>query len=220
MSALPFSLGRLRLALLCAVAMGCGGALPAHAATTSYCCSDASGRRTCGDILPAVCYDRAYTVMSGGRVVREVDAPLTAEQKARKDADLRAQRDRVAKEAEARRRDQVLLESYASIADLERRRDRDVGNIEGELRGARARESDLLTQQASLLKRKPSSGKVPRDVADGLAAAESELEAVRSVIASKQKDLEQLRARFDADHARYLQLSSQGGAAPLPGQPR
>jgi len=210
MKQLPFSLGRVRLALLSGVVLSCCGVSSAYA-STSYCCADASGRRTCGDILPAVCYDRAYTVMSGGRAVREVEAPLTPEQRAKKDAELRAERDRAAREAEARRRDQVLLESYSSIAELDRRRDRDVGNIEGELRGARAREADLLAQQAALFKRKPASGNVPRDVAEGLVSAESELEAVRSVILSKQRDLDQLRARFDADHTRYLQLSGQGG---------
>ena len=153
-------------------------------------------------------------------MVREVEAPLSAEQRAKKDAELRAQRDRTAKEAEARRRDQVLLESYATIADLDRRRDRDVGNIESELRGARARESDLLAQQAALLKRKPASGNVPRDVTDGLTSTEAELEGVRAVIASKQKDIDQLRARFDADHARYLQLTNQGGVPPAPAPQR
>jgi len=215
MKHLPFSLGRVRLALLSGVVLGCCGMSSAQA-STSYCCADATGHKSCGDILPAVCYDRAYTVLNGGRVVREVDAPLTPEQRAKKDAELRAQRDRAAREAEARRRDQVLLESYSSIAELDRRRDRDVGNIESELRGARAREADLLAQQATLLKRKPASGNVPRDVTDGLASTESELEGVRAVIASKQKDLDQLRARFDADHVRYLQLTSQGGVPPAP----
>ncbi|MBS1207777.1 MAG: hypothetical protein H6R19_175 [Proteobacteria bacterium] len=179
----------------------------AHAQTRSFCCTDTNGRRSCGDSLPQVCYDRAYSEITGGRVVREVEAPLTPEQRARKDAELRAQRERLAKEAEARRRDQVLLESYSSVGELDRRRDRDIGNLEGELRAARAREADLLVQQAKLEKSKPAKGSFPKMLADNIAVNTSELEAIRTVISSKQRDIEQLRVRFDADRERYIQLT-------------
>jgi hypothetical protein len=189
------------------LSLACASA--AHAQTKAFCCMDAKGSRTCGDILPSTCYDRAYVEIHGGRVVREVEAPLTPEQKLRKDAELRAQRDRQAKETEARRRDQVLLESYSTIGELDRRRDRDLGNIDGELSAARAREASLIAQLAELGKRKPPSGRYPKQLADAIAADTSELEAVRSVIASKQREIEQMRDRFDADHARYLQLTDQ-----------
>lgn len=187
--------------------------LPAHGQanapgqTRSFCCNDAQGRRTCGDSLPQVCFDRAYAEILGGRVVREVEAPLTAEQRAKKDAELRAQRDRIAKEAEARRRDQVLLDSYASVSELDRRRDRDIGNVEGELKAARAREADLLVQQAKLDKSRPAKGSFPKTLAENISINTSELEAIRSVIAAKQREIDQLRARFDADRNRYMVLT-------------
>jgi len=212
MNFLPAMLRRSRCVLVTGILSGLYGVVPAWAAGSSnsatYCCSDASGRNTCGDILPPACYDRAYSVMSGGVVIRRVAAPLTPEQRARKDAELRAQRERMAKEAEARRRDQVLLDSYANIGELERRRDREVGNVEGELRAIRAREADLMQQQDALIKRNSSKGnKVQQKVADELASVQTELEAIRSVIASKQINLARLKARFDADHARYMQLT-------------
>lgn len=178
-----------------------------QAQTRTFCCNDASGRRSCGDSLPPVCYDRAYAEILGGRTVREVDAPMTAEQRAKKDLELRAQRDRLAKEAEARRRDQVLLDSYSSVSELDRRRDRDVGNVEGELKAARARESDLQVQQAKLDKSRPSKGSFPKTLADNIAVNTSELEAIRTVINAKQHEIDQLRLRFDTDRKRYLELT-------------
>lgn len=182
-------------------------AAPAQAQTRTYCCNDSSGRRNCGDSLPQICYDRAYYEILGGRVVREVEAPLTPEQKARREVELRAQRAKVAKEAEARRRDQVLLDSYATVGELDRRRDRDIGNIEGEIRAARAREADLVAQNAQLEKQKPAKGAIPRTLSENIAVNASELEGIRQVIASKLREIEQLRTSFDADRKRYVELT-------------
>jgi hypothetical protein len=179
----------------------------AQAQTRTFCCTDARGSRSCGDSLPQACYDRAYAEILGGRTVREVEAPLTAEQRAKKDIELRAQRERLAKEAESRRRDQVLLESYASVGELDRRRDRDIGNVEGELKAARAREADLMVRQTKFEKSRPSKGAIPKVLADNIAVNASELEAIRTVINSKQREIDQLRVKFDTDRQRYLELT-------------
>jgi hypothetical protein len=190
-------------------------ASPVQAQTRTYCCTDTGGRRTCGDTLPAICYDRAYVELLGGRVVREVEGPLTPEQRVKRDGELRAQRDKVAKEATARRRDQVLLDSYATVSELDRRRDRDVGNLEGEIRAARAREADLMAQSAKMEKQKPAKGAIPRALSENLAVNASELEAIRQVITSKQREIGQIKERFESDRERYLELTE-----PSPPPPR
>lgn len=182
-------------------------ALPTQAQTRTYCCNDANGRRTCGDSLPPICYDRAYFELSGGRVVREVEAPLSPEQRIKRDIELRAQRAKLAKEAEARRRDQVLLDSYATVSELDRRRDRDIGNLEGEIRAARAREADLMAQGAKLEKQVPAKGAIPRLLSENIAVNASELSAIRQVINSKLREIEQLKQLFEADRQRYLELT-------------
>lgn len=182
--------------------------------TRTYCCTDASGRRACGDTLPQVCYERAYReVTPGGRVVREVEAPLTSEQRTKRDAELKVQRDKAIKEAEAKRRDRVLLDSYASVAEIDARRDREVANIASDLKRAKAQEAELLQVRAKLEKLKPATGAIPRDVVEDLMTNTAELAAVRSIIDSKQHDIDATRARFDADRNRFLELSQ---AAPTP----
>ncbi|MGC3962261.1 MAG: hypothetical protein QM803_02765 [Rhodocyclaceae bacterium] len=175
-----------------------------------YCCNDASGRRICGDTLPMICYDRAYREVSpGGRVLRDVEAPLTPEQRAKRELEIRAQRDRVAREAEARRRDQVLLDSYASVGELDTRRDRELANIESDMQRSRSRETELLTQRQRLEKLVPVKGAVPRDVSEDLGTNAAELAATRSVIESKQREMDLTRARFSADRKRFLELTQQ-----------
>ena len=196
----------LTLALICY-----GGA--AHAQSRLYCCNDASGQRICGDTLPQACYERTYREMTpGGRVVREVEL-LTPAQRAQREAALKAQREKAAREAEAKRRDQVLLDSYASVSEIDRRLDKEISGIETDLKRARAREAELIAAKTRLEQQKPASGAVPRSLKDELSTVNGELEAIRSVIASKQRDIDQTRARFDLDRQRYLELVQQIDAA-------
>lgn len=190
--------------LILAFALGAG---TAQAQSRLYCCNDASGQRVCGDTLPQACYDRTYReITPGGRVVREVEL-LTPAQRIQREAALKAQRERAAREAEARRRDQVLLDTYASVSEIDRRRDREISSIEFDLKRARAREADLKVERARLDKLKPASGTIPKDLADNMATVAGEIDAIRSVIDSKQRDIDLIRSRFDADRQRYLELT-------------
>ena len=91
-------------------------AASAGAAGEFYCCQDPnSGRRVCGDTLPEQCRGRAYKVIdSSGNVVKEIGQPLTPEQKA--EVALETQRKKQLEEAnrEQRRKDQALLDTYAT----------------------------------------------------------------------------------------------------------
>lgn len=182
-------------------------AVAVQAQSRLYCCTDATGRRVCGDILPQACYDRTYQELTpGGRLLREVEL-LTPAQRAQREATVKAQQERATREAEARRRDQVLLDTYANVSEIDRRRDRELGDMEAELQRARAREADLQRQHAKLDKLKPASGVIPKGLADNLATVAGEIEAIRSVIESKQRDIDVIRGRFDADRKRFLELT-------------
>lgn len=184
------------------------------ASTRTYCCNDDNGRRICGDTLPQVCYDRAYKELTGtGRTVREVAAPMTPEQRAKYDAELKAARDRAIREAEAKRRDRVLLDSYARVEEIDARRDREIASVEADLKRARAQESELLVKRAALDKLKPATGQIPRDLAEDLVTNTGELAATRSVIDSKLRDIEAIRNRFEMDRTRFIELSTAAASA-------
>lgn len=181
----------------------------AHAAEQSFCCNDASGRRVCGNPLPPVCYDRGYRELSrGGNLVREVEPPLTPEQRAKRDAEIKAKKDRLAAEAAANRRDQVLLDSYPTLADLDKRRDQELGIVGEELRVNHVRESQILAARAELDKKKAALGnkKIPAKLEAELESNDLELSSVRMILTSKQKEYDALKARFDYDRKRYTEL--------------
>lgn len=187
---------------------------PASAAPSvkMYCCSDANGRRVCGDQLPQQCYDRAYREISPstGRV-REVAAPLTAEERARKEVADKIRREEDLRALELRRRDAVLLESYSTVGEIERRRDVTVGNAEKEIEALQFREKELVAERSELKTRldgaKGKKATVVR-IQQDIAANASELETLQKVIVQKQKDADTIRARYEEDRRRFIELTA------------
>ncbi|WP_341676598.1 hypothetical protein [Niveibacterium sp. SC-1] len=184
----------------------------AQAQTTgkSYCCTDASGLRICGDPLPAQCYNRAYREISkSGRTTNEVEAPLTPEERIKREQAAKLQREAEARMAERRRRDKVLVESYASVKDIDERRDTALGAAQKEIENLRRRERELLKEREDL------DGKVaalkgrtaPKQLQEDMAANASELDALRAVIAQKQREADSIRGRFEEDRNRYIELT-------------
>ncbi len=174
----------------------CASALAAEASAV-YCCDDGAGHRICGNPMPQQCYSRAYKELSrGGRTVREVAAPLTPVERAHKDAADKARREAEARIAERGRRDRVLLESYNSVGEIDERRDSVVRGAEKEIETLKRRETELVAAR---------SGKP--DIQDDPTANAAELNALRGVIAQKQRDAETLRKRFADDRQRYVELN-------------
>lgn len=181
-----------------------------------YCCIDANGHRVCGNPLPQQCYSRAYKEISSSGRIREVEAPLTNEERARKDAAERQRQEEEMRVAERRRRDRVLLESYTNVGEIERRRDSVVGGAEREIETLRRREKELADERLQIQQKiaamKGKKGLLARAQED-LAANASEVDTLNRVILQKQREAETIRARFEEDRVRYLELTT-GNSAP------
>ncbi|NMG29422.1 hypothetical protein [Aromatoleum evansii] len=193
------------------VALLFGLTLANTAGAKVYCCEDANGRRQCGDVLPQACYGRAYREMGPqGTIKREVSAPLTADEIARRNAAEQQKKDDETRQAKQRRLDQALLETYASVEDLDRRRDKDVADIERSIEEARKRDKELRTKRQRFEKEAEfhKGRDLPRDLAANLRSIDSELASQGKLIEDKTRELEATRARFEADRARYVELSS------------
>lgn len=196
-------------ALACALALG---TLPVHvqAGDRSIYCCDVGGKPVCGDILPAACYGRAYREMSPSGVVRRtVAAPLTPEEIAERAA---AERERRAAEADRQRKlrlDQALLETYRSLADLDSRRDRELRDLDRTIRALRARETELIERQRSLIAEATHTEK--NDVAASLEAdigvLDSEIVTRSTIIAAKLRERSAVVEHFDEQRRRYLELT-------------
>ncbi|MBI2307038.1 MAG: hypothetical protein HYU78_07005 [Rhodocyclales bacterium] len=195
-----------RLALLLAAA---ATSLPAAAAANILCCNDERGKQVCGDILPAACVGRAYReIGANGVVVRQVDAPLTPEQRA-----LRAAEERKKKEAEEaaneqRRLDSALLQTYGSEADIDLMRQRAEADT---LAGIKAAEAKIVEakkrrkkfeDEAEFYKKRT----LPPEIEKGLKDADFDIQAQQELIGAKQKELGAIKAKYDEDKRRYQEL--------------
>ena len=204
--------------LLCALWM----VLPAGAQTppkgTVFCCTD-NGHQVCGDVLPLQCYGKGYREVSPqGTVRRLVEAPLTPEQLARREAEERARRAEIASRRAELRRNQSLLETYSSVADIETRRDRAIEAVATELKQAEARRALMLKKREGLNREAEFYQKrqMPPALAAALRESDSELNAQGLLVEAKHRDIEAIRSRYEQDRTRYIMLTDPRPAAGAP----
>ena len=196
------------LALLLATLTGTS----ALAAGNFFCCNDASGKQVCGDILPQACYGRAYRELgSNGQTIRTVDAPLTAEQRSQREAEEEKRKREEEKRKEQQRKDQALLNTYGNEQDIELMRKRAEGDVLKAITNAEKKIVEIRQQrkkfenEAEFYKKKT----LPHEVQKGLADADSDINSQEVFIAEKKKELEVIRAKYDEDKRRFVELISQ-----------
>ena len=179
------------------------------------CWKDKSGKVVgCGDKVPPEFQDAATKELDRRGVTRKTTE--TAEEEARRKAQEAAKAQQMGEEkkrlAEQRRRDAMLLNTYANDREIDQRRDREVrevdrllGQFQGLHKGAAARRDDAQQRLAAAEKtRKP-----PDAVKDEIARAEAEMARLEKNIDAKNKEREDIIARYAETKRRYLEL---GGA--------
>lgn len=193
------------------------GVQPSLAAPTIFCCQDESGKQVCGDILPSPCFSRSYRELgASGRAGRTVEAPLTAEQRAKRAAEEQQRKEQERVVNEQRRKDQALLNTYGSEKDIEIMRSRAERDLTAAIKAAEERISEIrrlrkkFEDEADFYRNRP----LPADVAKGLRDADYEIRAQESVIESKRKDLETSRLKYDEDLRRYQDLAKRPAGRP------
>ena len=202
--------------LALAIILAAVGGMPvAEAAGKLFCCNDANGKQVCGDLMPQECYGRAYRELGDtGRTVRNVDAPLTAEQRAERAEEDEKRKIEEAAMKEQQRKDQALLNTYGSVGDIDAMRERALGDVRKSISDSESRIAEIRVRrvrfqdEAEFYKKK----QLPPEIQKGLNDADSEIRAQQSVIESKKKEMEIIRAKYDEDKRRYLDLSRRGVA--------
>ncbi len=140
--------------------------------------------------------------------MREFDAPLTAEQRAKKAAEEEQRKEEEARLKEQQRKDQALLNTYASLEDIEAIRKRALDDLDKAIKSAEKRIAEIRAQrkkfedEAEFYKKKT----LPADVKRGLLDTEIEIRAQQSIIDVKRKEVESVQAKYDEDRDRFLDL--------------
>lgn len=182
--------------------------LPAHAAKT-YCCADERGRQVCGDALPRECFGRAYREVSErGTTLQKFEAPMTAEQKAQREAEMASKKKEERAAMEEKRKNQALLNTYASEKDVDTARERVLADVENSAKEVQKKYDEAMKRKQKLdvevqfYQKKP----MPPELKAQIKASESEIKAQQIAIEAKKAEMQQVRTRFDEEKKRYLEL--------------
>ena len=191
---------------LCAALLA-GVALSLPAAARTYCCTDKSGHKVCGDTLPEQCEDRAYKEF-GEKGVRTVEAPLTAEQRTQRDAEAARKKEAERAASDQKRKDQALLNTYGNEKDIDLFRDRAIADIESSGKQAQEKYDAAIKRKRQLEKELEFYAKkpVPGSLQSQIKENEIEIQAQTKAIDGKNKAIENTRARFEDDRKRYRAL--------------
>lgn len=213
------------LPLIGAAAMGLLlSAVPAQAQKI-VCWKDKTGKVVgCGDRVPPEYQQNESKTLDSRGITRQtsVSSEEAARQKAEaeKKAVLKADEDR--RVAEQRRQDSALMNTYTSDREIDQRRDRELQVVDLQILQLNSSLKGAVEAQASAQKRHDAaakSGKPVPTLVDELNRANDEKKRIESRIAEKQKDKEDITARYAQQKARYLDLkggASAAQAAPAP----
>jgi hypothetical protein len=168
-------------------------ALPLAASAQSFRCVGKDGKKYYGSTVPAPCVGQPIEQLDArGVVIKRIDAAASADERAKKEAEEAEMKKRAALAKEQGRRDSALLASYTSEKDIEVARSRALEGPQGAMKDAESR--------IAALKKKRSA---PNEDAK---AVDADIRMQEGVLASRQKEVDQINTRYDEDKKRYLQI--------------
>jgi hypothetical protein len=174
------------------------------------CCIDATGQRACGNVLQRECVGRAYTIYNKmGLRIREIAAPMTAEEKQQIAEQKRRKEQEKALVRDKQRQDNALLRTYDSLEAIDRRQTETEADIKKEIALAEAKiaEADKRLQNLRETADRYSSTTLPPDVATSLRNEDMEIKYQSELIKLKQRELIQAQQKFTEDRRRYNELT-------------
>jgi hypothetical protein len=178
-------------------------------ARNSYCCNDANGKLTCGDILPVACHKRAYRILDErGRLVKEVEAPLTPEQRVLRDAETAKKAEEAKKAAEDKRHNEALLATYPNEKDIDLARDRALGDFDKASADTQKRYDAAIKQKKKLDAEKEFYVKkpMPANLKQQVEESENTIKAAQAALDGRKQERDALAVKFEDEKKRYMEL--------------
>lgn len=215
-------------ALAMALAAFMAGTVLAQSKGTSkiICWKDKSGKVVgCGDKVPPEFEDAATKELDRSGMTRKTTE--TAEEQAKRAAQDKALATQKAEEKklldEQRRRDSALLNTYASEKEIDQRRDREVQVVEAQITQLRVSHTNATNRHKDALSRIAAAEKTKKPPSDALKGeaedAAADMAKLEHNIASKNKDVEDIRARYAQTKQRYMDLQKGSAQAAAPAAP-
>ena len=185
-----------------------------------YKWKDARGGTHYGDTMPIEASGRATTELSKrGNIIKQKPAAETPEQRAASEAEQAHVAQEQQGQTEQKRHDTALLNTYTSPAEIDLARDRNLEQAKLVVNGTNLRLTPLKEKQIKLIQQ--SGGQIP--ITGPLAAEYADnakhISALAEIISQKNKEMADIRSKFDADKARFIELSGKNNAAPMAAPP-
>jgi len=178
-----------------------------------YRCKDAKGQAHFGTSMPPQCTGFDTEVISQrGNVMRVIEGEATHTKRLESEAETA----RLQKEKEEQAlRDRVLIDTYLTVADIERLREQRLDLVETQLRVAQQHIATLhervtrLRQQSARFKPysdQPNAPPLPDHIAEEIINTVKSLATDRETIAIKRAEQETMSANFARDIQRFKEL--------------
>jgi hypothetical protein len=202
------------------MAAGCAavviGVLAAPGHAKIVCWKDKAGKVVgCGDTVPPEYQESATKELDKRGMTRNTTESAQDVSRQRTQAEeaakLKAENERRA--AEQRRQDSALIATYASEQEIEGKRDRDLQAIDLQLGQLRISLKNAVDRQKDVKARLDIAEKNKKNVdalKDEAARAADQAQKVEHTIAGKEKEKDEIRARYAEYKKRYAELK--GGA--------
>ncbi len=177
---------------------------PPPGAPALFCCVH-NGRSVCADSFPEQCRGKPYRVLdSKGNLLKEVGPPMSAEQKAAAEAAEKQAKDQ-------KRQDQALLDTYSNVKEVDLARERAEALHNTAIINAEAQIDVLQKKRKKLETEAKAGGPAAPQIARELKTNAEEMKAQEDIRDSRKREVEAVRAKYEADRKRYLELSGRNG---------
>ncbi len=190
------------------VAQGKTGAREAY-----YKCKDAKGQQQFGTSMPAACHGRDTDVLNDrGTVLRVIEGAGTRASRVEREA---SEAEEQKKKDEQLQRDKVLIETYLSVAEIERLRDQRLDLLTAQLKAAEQHIATLrdrllrLREQTARFKPysdKPNAAPMPDHLAEDLIGTVKSIAVDEQTIQIKRDEQTTMTTNFDRDIKRFKEL--------------
>lgn len=203
----------LAAASLAALLGAAGSGVEDVAAQKIICWKDKSGKVIgCGDRVPPEYQDSAIKELDRRGVTRKTtESAEDAAKRRAHEAELARQKAEENKRlAEQRRQDAALLATFSSAAEIDRKRDRELAQIDMQITQLRVSLKNATERHDEAKKRSAAAQKANTPVSpvlqDEIAKAASAKQRLEQGIAGKEQEKAEIRRRYDEDKKRYLEL--------------
>ena len=192
--------------------------LAATHAGAAFKCVDERGITHVGDTPPPGCAKVVmYEINRAGRILRQIDPTLTPEQAKQKQIEEAKRREAEQVAAEQKRKDTALLQTFSSEKEFDIVRDRNIEPLRARIRTAQDRVKDVdkrlkeVEEEAEFYKAGKKKGRkdeTPKSLVDERERLKAEKLTLVKGIATTEKEIEQIREKFDVDKQRWVALKS------------